>query len=279
LRVCPNPLRHRRFHSSNGLELSVRLKYDSFASRIGSTRWWGQIVAGVLEPFRSEGHKVNCKTKFLASLSFLGLLAGCSGGWRDTGEHGPWCAPNKRARVFYRTVASVAGPQQGEVSYENNSGVKKSKLSFGHELDEYFGQCAFINQWPQHGTVNSVSQHEPPFDLCLVAMDPTVIVGVERRNPKVSALDSPAKKAYVFVGSTHLLGFVEARTTLPYYKGAEVVWFSPEEDHELHRLDLGAGTASFTVGKVARITVAIEGPLLATSRELADARREVRQAP
>jgi hypothetical protein len=103
-------------------------------------------------------------------------------------------------------------------------------------------------------------------------MDPTVIVGVERRNPKVSALNSSATKKYVFVGSTHLLGFIEVRTTLPYFKGAKVVWFSPEEDHELHRVDLGAGTASFTVGKVTQITVAIEGPLLATSRELANAR-------
>jgi hypothetical protein len=200
-------------------------------------------------------------------LSVLGLVVGCSPSWKDTGQQGPWCAPNAQARVFCSELVSVAGPQQDQRAYESKSGVKHSEVSFLHELDEYFSKCTFISQWPARGTINSVRQHKSPFDLCFVSMEPTVIVGVERQDPKVSALDSPARKKCLFLSSTHLTDFIQVRTTLPYHVGAGVVWFSPAEDHDLHRIDLGTGTATFTIGEVGQITVAVEGGLLITSRK------------
>jgi len=157
---------------------------------------------------------------------------------------------------------------QGEVAYASKTGGKKVELSFWQELDKYFGRCTFINQWPEsNGAVDGVRQHLSPFDLCLVSMNPTVIVGVERQDPKASSLDSPATKKYVFLGSTFLVDFIEARTTLPYHPGAKVVWFSPDVDYDLHQFDLGAGTASFTIRKKEQITVTVDGSQLATSRK------------
>jgi hypothetical protein len=205
--------------------------------------------------------------RFLPLLSVLGLLVGCAGAWKDTGERGPWCAPNVRSRVFYRDLPSVAGPQHGEVAYEDTSGVKRSEHSFRHELNDYFIQCAFIKKWPEGGTVGSTRQHHAPFDLCLVSMEPTVIVGVERRDPGVSSLDRPDITKYVWLGTPHLVNPIEVRTTLPYHKGARVVWFSPAEDHELHRLDLEPGKASFAIGKIVQISVAVDGARLVTSRK------------
>ncbi len=208
--------------------------------------------------------------KSLASLIFLGLLVGCSStAWKDTGEEGPWCAPNTRARVFYRTVDFLGAPNpQEEVAYACKSGGKKVNVSSWRELDSYFGKCTFIKQWPEsNGTVNGVRQHLSPFDLCLVAMNPTVIVGAARQDTRVSSLDSPATKKYVFIGSTFLDGFIEVRTILPYHPGAKVVWFSPAVDYDLHQIDLGAGTASFTISKNEQITVTVEGAQLSTLRK------------
>lgn len=204
--------------------------------------------------------------KSCAWLPVLGLLVGCSTPWEDTGKQGPWCAPNSRARVLYRTVDALGAPNpQSETAFENEAGVKKTRLSFWRELDEYLDRCAFIDEWPADGTVDSVTQHKSPYDFYLVSMDPTIVIGVERENSESTTLIDPAMP---FVGSTHLSGHIEVRTTLPYHAGATVVWFSPAESHQLHKLDVGDGTASFTIPGQARISVAVEkGTELVTSRD------------
>ena len=168
-------------------------------------------------------------------------------------------------RGFFRVLPSIDRTVT-EVAYESSSGAKQSEGSFWRELDDYFSQCAFIENWPRRGSVNGVPQHESPFDLCLVSMEPTVIVGIDRQGSKVTARH-PGLPGFRFVGAKHLLGFIEVRTTLPYHDHANVVWFSPAVDHELHRLDLGGGKASFAVGKSTQLTVAVEGSGLVTSRE------------
>jgi hypothetical protein len=153
------------------------------------------------------------------------------------------------------------------VAYANASGSKKSQRSFSQELNDYFRRAKFIKEWPEGGTVGTVRQHFSPLDLCLVSMDPTAIIGVQRKDPNVSSLHSPATKKYVFIGSPYLDHFIEVRTTLPYHSGARVVWFSPAVDDDLHDLDLRGGEGSFAIGKQARISVAVDGEQLTTSRK------------
>ena len=207
------------------------------------------------------------RTGYLALLPVLGLFVGCSSGWKDTGAQGPWCAPATRSKVFSRSWATFNGPRDGEVGYSNASGVKKSGISLSRELDDYFSRCSFINQWPAGGTVGLVRQHDSPFDLCLVSIDPTVIVGVERQDLKVRSFHSPARKGHVFTSSAHLLGFIEVRTTLPYHSGARVIWFSPGVDYDLHQLDPGAGTGTFAVGEQAQFSIVVDGEQLTTLRK------------
>jgi hypothetical protein len=207
--------------------------------------------------------------KYLTSLTILVLLSGCgTTSWKDTGEKGPWCASETRARVFYRTVDYFMAPNpQGEVAYEDKSGTKRNSVAFWQELDKYFSRCTFINQWSEHGTVDSVGNHNSPFDLYLVSMNPTVVVGVEKKDHNVSSMDSPYIKKYVFVGSTYLLDPVEVITTLPYHSGAKVVWFSPAVDYDLHQIDLGTGAASFLIDKKEQINVVLDEAQLTTLRK------------
>jgi hypothetical protein len=203
------------------------------------------------------------------------LLVGCgTTAWEDTGEEGPWCAAGRRARVLSRNVNPVGAPNpHSQLAFEDSLGMKKDGLSFWHELDEYFSRCAFIQPWPARGTIgspsgDSVTQHESPFDFYLVSMDPTVIVGVDRQPPKPIPPEFPKRKWDVFVGSKYLVGFIAVRTKIPYRPGFQVVWFSPAADHQLHKLDLKSGTASFMVGQKARITAGVEGDAqLVTSRK------------
>ena len=199
----------------------------------------------------------------------LSFLAGCSGSaWKDSGRPGPWYAPGMQAHVFYRTVNSFGMPNpQGEMAFAGKSGVMTRDVSFWHELDEYFSKCRFIDQWPTHGTVNSISSHEPPFDLCLVSMNPTVIVGAERQNPKMSSFWALDKSEFAFIGSSFLIDPIAVRTTIPYHPGAKVIWFSPAVDYDLHQLDLSSATASFAIGKNEQIVVVVDGPQLTTSRK------------
>ncbi len=183
------------------------------------------------------------RQQYLMSLLILLALSGCgTTSWKDTGEEGPWCAVGERARTFSRTVDRFMAPNpQEEVAYESKSGVRRNRLEIYHELDEYCSKCTFINQWPKHGSVGSVANHESPFDLYLVSMNPTVVVGVENKARK--ATDSPYIKGGI-VGSQYLLAPIAVRTTLLYPPDAKVVWFSPAVDHDLHQIDLTTGTAS-----------------------------------
>jgi len=156
---------------------------------------------------------------------------------------------------------------QGQVAFVGKSGIKKMGVSFWHELDQYFGRCKFIDQWPTHGTVNSIPSHEVPFDLCLVSMTPTVIVGVERQDPKVSSFWPLDKSRERFVGSTFLIDPIAVRTTIPYYPGARIIWFSPAVDYNLHEIDLKPGTASFMISKGEQIFLSVDGAQLKTVRK------------
>ena len=207
--------------------------------------------------------------KYLTLFVALSFLTGCSvSDWKDSGRQGPWYAPGMQAHVFYRTVDSMAMPNpQGEMALAGQSGVKTKGVSFLHELDEYFGKCKFIDQWPTHGTVNSIPQHEVPFDLCLISMNPTVIVGAERQNPKASSFWPLNKSGFAFINSTFLIDPIAVRTTIPYHLGAKVIWFSPVVDHNLHQLDLTSGTASLAIGKNELVVVEVDGTQLVTSRK------------
>jgi hypothetical protein len=207
--------------------------------------------------------------KHLAFFVTLGFLTGCSvTDWKDTGQAGQWCAPGVQARVFCRTVDSLGAPNpQGQMALAGKSGVKTRADSFYHELDAYFGECTFINQWPTHGTTDSIPSHEVPFDMCLVSMDPTVIVGAERQDPKVSSFWPMNKSPYPFIGSSSLVDEIAVRTTVPYHLGAKVFWFSPAVDHDLHQIDLTSGAASFTITKREQIAVIVDGAQLKTSRK------------
>ena len=199
--------------------------------------------------------------KLIGLLSLLSLLTSCSvTAWKDSSKAGPWCAPGRQAHVFYRSVNSFGAPKpQDEMALEGKSGVKTRDVSFWHELDRYFGKCRFIDQWPTHGTVNSIPSHQIPFDLCLVSMNPTVIVGAERQDPKVSSFWPLDKSKFAFIGSTFLIDPIAVRTTIPWYQGAKVIWFSPAVDYDLHQLDLTSGTASFAIGKSEQIGVVVDG--------------------
>ena len=207
--------------------------------------------------------------KSLALFVLLSLLAGCSAtAWKDTGQSGSWCAPGVRGYVFYRTVDSFGAPNpQGRMALVGRSGVKESEFSFHHELDDYFGRCSFIKRWPSHGTTDSYPTHQSPFDLCMVSMNPTVIMGVERQNPDVSSLGPVTSWRCAFVGSSYLLDEIAIRTELPYHPGAKMVWFSPAVDFDLHQIDLTSGAACFTIGKNEQIGVVIDGAQVMTSRK------------
>jgi hypothetical protein len=155
--------------------------------------------------------------RFFALVIVLSILVGCSAtAWKDVGKPGPWCAPDTRARVFYRTVNSFGMPNaQDEMALVGKSGEKRISVSFWRELDEYLSKCSFINKWPSFGTVNSIPSHHTPFDLCLVSMNPTVIVGVEKQDPKVSAFWPLSTSGYAFIGSTHLMDPIAVGTTIP----------------------------------------------------------------
>lgn len=197
------------------------------------------------------------------------LFPGCTQtAWKDTGQRGPWCAPDTQAHVVYRTVDSIGVPNpQGEMALVGKSGAKQREVSFWHELDGYFAKCTFINQWPIHGTVNSIPSHELPFDLCLVSINPTVVVGAERQDPKVSAFWPLDKAGCSFIGSTFLIDEIAVRPSVPFHRGAKVIWFSPAVDHDLHQLDLTSGTASFAIGNGEEIVIAVDGPQLKTARK------------
>ena len=210
----------------------------------------------------------------LALLIGFGLFAGCStSSWKDTGKPGPWCAPNTQARVLYRTVDAPWLPNpQSEMAFVGKSGGKKSDISFWNELDDYFLHCPFIEQWPAHGRVgtrdgHSIPEHELPFDLCLVSMNPTVIIGSERQDPKVSSFWPLDKSSCAFIGSTFLLDKIAVRTTVPYHAGAKVIWFSPSADQVLHELALTSGTASFVVCTNVEISVVVDGTELKSLRK------------
>ena len=207
--------------------------------------------------------------KFFAPLIVLVFLTGCSvSAWKNTGQSGPWCAPRAQAHVFYRTINSFGMPNpQGEMAFVGKSGFKQNSIEFWHELDKYFGKCTFLNQWPAHGTTDSIPTREIPFDLYLVSMNPTVIVGVERQNPELSALGSVDKWGCPIIGSTYLINYIAVRTNLPYRSGAKIIWFSPAIDLELHQLDLTLGSTSITIDKNEHITVASDGTQLTTLRK------------
>jgi hypothetical protein len=196
----------------------------------------------------------------------LVFVACCNPPWKDSDLQGPWCAPNTRARIYYRNLPGFEKPLT-EVAYADKSGRKIDLHSFRHELDEYFEKCAFIRQWPKAGTVNGVTQHQPPFDLWLVSMDPTVIVGVEKPDPKKSTLGPTDPVAYRRVSSIALLSHIIAWTTLPYHRGAEVVWFSPSKDYDLHPIDLKSESARFAIRETEWITVTVVKSELVTRRE------------
>jgi len=204
-----------------------------------------------------------------ALLIVLIVLVGCTATvWKDTGLPGPWCSPDTRAHILYRTVNSIGmSNPQGEMALAEKLGVKKSEFVLHDELDKYFSKCTFINQWPTHGTINSIPAHESPFDLCMVSINPMVIVGVKRQNPEVSSLGPMDTWGSAFIGSSYLLDEVAIRTQLPYYPSANIVWFSPDIDYDLHQVDVSSGTASFAIGKNEKIVAVVEGGHLTILRK------------
>jgi hypothetical protein len=213
----------------------------------------------------SQEGSIIVSMRFVVPLPLVLLTLGCRSAWEPRSIEGPWCAPNVRAKVYYRNLPGING--HGEFGYANKSGVKQGDLAFLNELDHYFAKCAFIDQWPVHGYVNATKHHESPFDLCLVSIDPTIIMGVERKDPRVSSLHAHATNRSISVGSTFLLDGIEVRTTLPYHTGAHVVWFSPAADHDLHPLDVANGKASFSLANRTEIDVTVVGDQLTTSRK------------
>lgn len=205
----------------------------------------------------------------LLPLFFWVHLCGCSvSSWKDIGRPGPWCAPNTQAHVLTRISNSLGAPTpQSKMAFSAQSGAKQTEFSLLHELDNYFSKTKFIEQWPTHGTVNSIPSHETPFDLCLISINPTVIVGVQRKDPKISSFWPLDKSPYVFVASTYLVDPIAVRTTVPYYAGATVFWFSPAVDYNLHQIDLGSGAATFAIGNKQTISLNIDGTDLKTSRQ------------
>jgi len=207
--------------------------------------------------------------KFSSLLLALCFLAGCSrAAWKDTGRPGPWCEPGVRAHIFCRTVNSPGMPNpQSEMALAAESEAKETAFSFSHELDLYFGKCVFIKRWPARGTTGAYPTYDPPFDLCMVSMNPMVIMGIERQNPKVSSFGPANTWGPAFISSSYLLEPIAIRTNLPYHSGAKVICFSPAIDNDLHEINLASGTASFAIGNGEQINVFVEGAQLMTSRK------------
>jgi hypothetical protein len=162
---------------------------------------------------------------------------------------------------------------EGQGAFDGKWGGKKNYDSIRRELDSYFWHCPFIEQWPVHGSVSggylvSIAQHVPPFDLCLVSINPTVIIGSERKDSKVRALWPEGRAPYI--GSSFIFGAIAVHTNVPYHPGAKVFWFSPAVDHDLHEFDLSSGSASFPISKRQQIAVVVEGLELKTSRKRKD---------
>jgi len=217
--------------------------------------------------------------KSVALFTVLALLAGCSATpWKDTGKPGPWCAPNKQSRIYHGTVDYFwALTPEGQGAFDGKWGFKKNYDSIRRELDSYFWDCPFIEQWPVHGSVSagylvSIAQHVSPFDLCLVSINPTVIIGSERPNPKRSSFWPVNRSQYhsCYVSSTFICDEIAVGTNVPYHPGAKVFWFSPAVDHDLHEIDLSSGSASFPISKRQQIAVVVEGLELKTSRKRKD---------
>ena len=215
--------------------------------------------------------------KSFALLAVLGLFSGCASYtvWTSTAAAVPWCGPDRRAHVYYRYWTQTEDnlfqrePERyQQVGYSGKSGVKKSAASFRKELDEYFRNCTFIKQWPQDINAGPPWPRFSPFQLYFVSMDPTVVVGVEKPDPKMFQVVLPPMQEKVYgIDSTYLVDFIEARTTLPYHSGAKIVWFSPAVDHDLHQIDFTSRVASFTVGENEQIIVTADGAELRTSRK------------
>jgi len=210
--------------------------------------------------------------KTFAPLVGVSLLVGCGiTAWKDKGQLGSWCASDTQARVYYRTVNSIGmSNPQDEIALAGKSGAKHSTFSFHADLDNYFGRCTFISQWPKHGTTDTFSTYEPPFDFYLVSINPIVVVGVERQNPQMSALGRMDTWDCESIWSSYLLNPIAIRTKAPYYRSANVVWFSPAVDGDLHHLDMTSSAASFKITKDDQITVVVDGAQLTTSRKRQD---------
>jgi hypothetical protein len=163
---------------------------------------------------------------------------------------------------------------QVEAAFVGRWGGKKNYLSVWRELDRYFWSCPFIRQWPTRGLIGTtdgytIAQHDLSFDLCLVSINPTVVIGSEREDPKVSSFWPLTRTSYSysFVRSTFLFEPIAVLTTVPYHQGAKVFWFSPAVDYDLHQIDLTSGAASFKIGKREQIAVIVDGVELKTSRK------------
>jgi hypothetical protein len=218
---------------------------------------------------------------YVTSLLVLLALSGCGTSWENTGGQGPWCAAGRRARVFSKTFSSFNGPRQTIWAYESKSGFKHDSGEFARELNEYFSKCTFINQWHKRGTIGSTNgtstpNYESPFDLYLVSMNPTVVVGVDKR-ARIAAVDKKARSdnptdslstpKVGFVWSTYVCGPIDVATVLQYHPGAKVVWLSPAVDNDLHQVDVTSGTASFPIGNNEQITLSVDDTKLVTARK------------
>lgn len=207
--------------------------------------------------------------KILGPLIALVFLVGCSSTpWKDTGSPGPWCAPDTRAHVFHRTVDAIGwSAPHGEMAFAGKSGFKKNGESLREDLDKYFCKCTFINEWPIVGESDSFQCHKSPFDLCLVSINPIVVVGVEKQDPNASALSPLIRSGCATVMPESLVGEIPISISIPYYPNAKIVWFSPAVDRELHSLDVASGTNSFKIRRNEQMIVTVEGGQLTTSRK------------
>ena len=237
---------------------------------------------GVADPSVPDSVKDSrMRQAYMTSLLVLLALSGCGTSWENTGGQGPWCAAGRRARVFSKTFSSINGPRETIWAYESKRGFKQDSGGFVRELNEYFSKCTFIKQWHKWGTIGgpngtSTPNYESPFDLYLVSMNPTVVVGVDKKARVVGVgkkarsdnpTDSLSTPKVGFVWSRYVCGPIAVATVLQYRPRAKVVWLSPAVDYDLHQVDLTSGTASFPIGDNEQITVAVEGEKLATSRK------------
>jgi len=202
---------------------------------------------------------------------FLAILCSCSlpASWTKTNNVDcPWRAPGIKAKAYTRPVQAVfMSDHVGNETAYGDDGFRSYKIEqeeLTKELDKYFRNCEFIKKWSPTGSrIDNIIVRNSPYDLYLVSITPTIIVGVSKNT--LSQQDNFYFQR-IPLRTYHLSDEIIVTTSIPYRTTSEIIWLFPKRDNELHCLDLANGTAFITINGNDKISFVINKGVLHVTR-------------